>query len=46
MVSGVVELLKKKLIGPNGERGVVIVSSCIRQGGGAGRGSGMALITQ
>ena len=37
---------KKKVIGLNGERGVVIVSSCIRHGGGAGRSLGMALITQ
>ena len=37
---------KKKVIGLNGERGVVIVSSCIRHGGGAGRCLGMALITQ
>ena len=37
---------KKKVIGLNGERGMVIVSSCIRHGGGAGRCLGMALITQ
>ena len=38
--------VKKKVIGLYGERGMVIVSSCIRHGGGAGRSLGMALIAQ